>query len=150
MDLNVNYDAKWGTGAKNQRTIGPENYIGPYPFSEPENIAIKNFVDRVKPEISLAFHSKGEVIYYGFEKYNENLSHDFLIAKEISKQNGYQVIKTKNSAGGLSDYINYKLKKSAFTIELGSDSLTHPIGETHLENIFQKNKALPLVLTRFL
>jgi len=150
VDLNVNFDAKWGEGKHNKIEIDTENFIGTDILSEPETRAISDTIDRKKFDMSLAFHSKGEVIYYGFEKYKDELKKDYEIAKIISSVNHYKIIKTKNSTGGLSDYMNYKLKKSAFTIELGGDNLSHPITEKHLPNIFYKNKDIPFALTPFL
>ena len=34
VDLNVNFDARWGKGEKNVRVKGAQNYIGTHPFSE--------------------------------------------------------------------------------------------------------------------
>ena len=39
VDLNVNFDARWGGGAKNVREKASENYIGECPFSEAETRA---------------------------------------------------------------------------------------------------------------
>ena len=40
VDLNVNFDARWGTGAQNKRTAGASDYIGEYPFSAAESAAL--------------------------------------------------------------------------------------------------------------
>ena len=41
VDLNVNFDADWGEGKRNVFSPAGENYIGPFPFSEPETRALK-------------------------------------------------------------------------------------------------------------
>ena len=43
VDLNVNFDAKWGSGESNLTTINDENYIGKHPFSESETKALRDF-----------------------------------------------------------------------------------------------------------
>ena len=43
VDLNVNFDADWGTGRLNTRTRGAENCTGDFPFSEPESKALADF-----------------------------------------------------------------------------------------------------------
>ena len=146
VDLNVNFDAEWGNGKNNTKVLAKENFIGFYPNSEPENLSIINFLNTHKIDASLAFHSKGEVIYYGFKQDAETLKKNKKIARNLCKINGYTPIKTKHSTGGLSDYINLMLKIPAFTIELGNDFLTHPISERFLPDIFEKNKNLPLKL----
>ena len=147
VDLNVNYDVFWGEGKQNVTKLSSANFIGYYANSEIENINFLNFIKNVNFSGSLSFHSKGEVIYYGFKLKGERLKKEKHIVKELSKINGYLPVKTKNSTGGLSDYLSYYYKVPAFTIELGSDLLAHPINEKFLPQIFQKNKH---IITTFL
>ena len=57
VDLNRNYSFGWGTGgsSRNERS---DVYMGPKPFSEPETLAVKAFID-AKPNIRilLTFHT---------------------------------------------------------------------------------------------
>ena len=142
VDLNVNYDVFWGQGKQNVTKLSSANFIGYYANSEIENINFLNFIKNVNFSGSLSFHSKGEVIYYGFKLKGERLKKEKHIVKELSKINGYLPAKTKNSTGGLSDYLSYYYKVPAFTIELGSDLLAHPINEKFLPEIFTKNKQI--------
>lgn len=149
VDLNVNFDACWGEGEKNLKTPNYENYIGKFPFSEKESTALRDFTYFVRPDATLSFHSKGEVIYYGFRDFETN-QRDYEIALELSKTNGYSVEIAKNSVGGYKDWCISALKIPSFTIEVGSDDLTHPIGIENLDQIFDKNKDLILRLTEIL
>ena len=54
VDLNVNFDAKWGKGAKNVFYPGSENYVGASPFSEPETKALKAFTEEIRPDYTLS------------------------------------------------------------------------------------------------
>ncbi len=139
VDLNVNFDARWGQGLQNARVRGDENFIGEKPFSEPETIALRDFTYAVKPNATISYHSKGEEIYA--EK------GDLELARKLSKITGYTVKNTPNSAGGYKDWCIEKLKISAITIEVGSDSLAHPIGKEHLDDVYQKNKGVIETLT---
>jgi len=150
VDLNVNFDAKWGEGKNNRKKLGRENFIGYYPNSEIENINIINFLKETKIDLNIAFHSKGEVIYYGFEKSKEQLKKEEKIVKLISSFNGYIPIKSVNSTGGLSDYIAQKYDVPSMTVELGSDFLNHPITERYLNYIFQTNKDVPIEVLKFI
>lgn len=150
VDLNVNFDAKWGEGKSNWKKLGRENFIGYYPNSEIENINIINFLKETRIDINIAFHSKGEVIYYGFEKSKEQLKKEEEIVKLISSLNGYLAIKSVNSTGGLSDYVAQKYDVPSMTIELGSDFLNHPITERYLDYIFQTNKDVPIEVLKFI
>lgn len=150
VDLNVNFDAKWGEGKKNQKQLCRENFIGYYKNSEIENINIINFMKTIKFDAHLAFHSKGEVIYYGFNKRGDRFNVERAFVKSLSKQNKYRIIKTKKSTGGLSDYVSDTYRVPSATIELGRNVLTHPIMEDKLSEIFEKNKTIPETALAFL
>ena len=149
VDLNVNFDARWAMGDKNVKTPSSENYIGKFPFSEKESRALRDFTLKVKPDSTLSFHSKGEVIYYGFDGSN-NIKRDKNIAKRLSKVNGYQVERSVGSVGGYKDWCVEKLDIPSFTIEVGSDSLSHPIKRKYLGKIYKRNKNLINALTEIL
>ena len=68
VDLNVNFDAGWGTGRQNVRAPAPANYIGTAPFSEPETQALRDFTLEVTPSFTVSYHTKGEVIYWRYRQ----------------------------------------------------------------------------------
>lgn len=150
VDLNVNFDAKWGGGVSNIQKLARENFIGYYPNSEIENLNIINYLKKIKIDTHIAFHSKGEVIYYGFKKSDETLRQERELVKIVSSKNGYMPIVSSNSTGGLSDYIAQEYDIPSFTIELGADYLSHPISEIFLETIFSKNKEVPKAILNYL
>ena len=150
VDLNVNFDARWGEGAKNVREKSPENYIGKYPFSESETAALREFTLSVKPDMTLSYHSKGEEIYWEFFQKGKDKKRDFALANAVSKATGYPLKNAGKSAGGYKDWCIEKLKIPALTIEVGSDSLSHPIGEEFAEEIFFKNRNVIKTLTEIL
>lgn len=122
VDLNCNFEADWGMGRLNTRERGGENCIGDFPFSEPETQALKAFTLRVRPYVTFSFHTKGEEIYYEFGG-----SGDERGAAVISDCTGYAVKKIYGSCGGYKDWCIQKLHIPAYTVECGSDALTHPI-----------------------
>jgi len=153
VDLNVNFDADWGTGAQNVRIAGSENYIGPKPNSEPEVQALVDFTLRINPKATIAYHSKGEEIYYGFEPKGivipkSQLKRDARLARKLGRITGYKAIKTKNSAGGYTDWVSMHLGVPAFTLEVGNDRYDHPIGVEHLPKIFKQNRKVPRFLLK--
>lgn len=145
VDLNVNFDAKWGRGEKNIRNGVPdkifsENYIGAEPFSEKESVALRDFTILVKPNLTISYHSKGEEIYWDFDGESDDLNRDLGIARVIEKSTGYAVKNTVNSCGGYKDWCILKLKIPAVTVEVGNDGLSHPIKAKSLKEIYLKNK----------
>ena len=146
IDLNTNFDADWGEGGQNVFCPNAENFVGFYPNSEREVQNLINFTQRIKPSLTISYHSKGEVIYYGFEGESEqNIVRDRAIGEQLSTLTGYPLIFTENSTGGYKDWCIKNLQIPAYTIEVGSNSLSHPIGEENLPEIFEQNKDVPLL-----
>lgn len=146
VDLNVNFDARWGTGKSNTRVKGAENYIGEYPFSAAETRALRDFTYGIKPDMTVSYHSKGEEIYWYFYQQSEKLARDKALAEHAASLTGYRLAIPSGSAGGYKDWCVEKLGIPALTIEVGSDSLVHPIGKAHLGEIAARNKTLPIGL----
>ncbi len=151
VDLNVNFNALWGQGSQNVFCPSPGNFVGYYPESEREVRQLIAFTYRVQPNLTLSYHTKGEVIYYGFETLSpEQIARDRQIADLISSVNGYLPIKTENSVGGYSDFVSEYLGVPAFTIEIGPASAPTPIPLEFVPIAFEKNKDVPLVLLDYL
>ncbi len=147
VDLNVNFDAKWGSGKQNVKIPNSENYIGEKPFSESESRALRDFTLLVNPNITLSYHSKGEEIYWFFYQDKKFIDRDYKIAKCLKKTTHYKIKTLFDSAGGYKDWCIEKLKIPSFTIEVGSDKLSHPIGEENIKKIYKKNRKVIKVLT---
>ncbi len=133
VDLNVNFDARWGTGRCNVSRPAAENYIGVRPFCVPESKALRDFTLSVRPNFTLSWHTKGEEIYWRFHQPIFRKNRDRKLAALLAAQCGYALKETPYSAGGYKDWCVEKLKIPAFTIEAGSDLLSHPIGRESLE-----------------
>lgn len=146
VDLNTNFDVDWGQGGQNVRCPNSQNFIGFYPNSEREVNALINFTNKIKPSLTISYHSKGEVIYYGFTQENEtDLLRDRQIGQQLSNLTGYPLLPTENSSGGYKDWCIRYLKIPAYTIEVGNENLSHPITEENLPEIFEQNKDVPLL-----
>lgn len=146
VDLNVNFNALWGGGIQNLDCPAPGNFIGYYPNSEREVNALIEFTLSVQPALTLSYHTKGNVIYYGFETLTaEEIARDFQIAQVLAQATGYEPIQTEQSTGGYSDWVSDNLRVPAFTIEVGNPEDPHPIGLDKLPDIFERNKEVPFV-----
>ncbi len=139
VDLNVNFPAKWGKGAKNAFQAGRENYVGEKPFSEPETIALKEFTEKIKPNFTLSYHTKGEEIYWYFYQSLHTCPLHKGLAMEISEATGYPLAYAKNSVGGYKDWCISRFQIPSFTVEAGRDSLSHPLKRDSLPDIIDKN-----------
>lgn len=151
VDCNVNFDALWGHGKSNIRQPAGANFIGFNPNSE---IEVQNLIEltrQIKPVLTLSYHTKGNVIYYGFEVLTKNqIKRDLFIAKQLAKINGFKPIKTYKSTGGYSDFVSQNFGVPSFTVEFGKDSLKHPIGQQYLDELLKNNLEIPLICHRAL
>ena len=145
VDLNVNFDALWGGGSQNIFCPASGNFVGYYPNSEREVIALINFTYLIRPALTISYHTKGEVIYYGFETLNENnLNRDRMIGERLSEVTGYELVRTIASTGGYSDWVSQNLQVPAYTIEVGNPNIPHPLGTENLPTVIEQNKDVPL------
>ena len=141
VDLNVNFDADWGGGAQNRRCPSPESFIGYYSMSEREVNVLATFTRKISPYATLSYHTKGEVIYYGFPGQNENsLARDEAVAYRLSAVTGYTPVLTRGSAGGYKDWCIRTFDIPAFTVEIAPATAEHPVGEEYLPEAFEQNK----------
>ena len=141
VDLNNNFDAKWGTGKENVTEPAFHGFIGSYPESEPETQALVKLTEKIKPCFTISFHSKGEEIYWDFFQNSKQRKRDRNIAKLFAKSTGYKIKSTeKTSSGGYKDWCVQKFKIPSITVEVGDDNLSHPISPKFLPEIYNKNK----------
>ena len=141
VDLNTNFDADWGGGSSNKRCPSAESFIGYYPMSEREVNVLAEFTRNIDPYATISYHTKGEVIYYGFPGQKEDsLARDEAIAYRLSAVTGYTPILTSGSTGGYKDWCIRNYDIPSFTIEAGAPSAAHPLGEEYLSEMFERNK----------
>jgi len=127
VDLNVNFDANWGSGAQNILVKGSANYIGKCPFSEAETKALRKFTLKKKPLSTISYHCLGQEIYWEFGQKGEEYIKDKKIVEFLNEPLGYKVLADDGkSAGGYKDWCIQKLKIPSFTIELCPDEYLHP------------------------
>lgn len=143
VDLNVNFDAKWGKGKYNLMQPSSENYIGECANSEIETNNLINFTNSVKPCATISYHSKGDIIFWKFGQEKENLQRDKRYAKMLSNYTSYPLVDGNESVGGYKDWCINTLKIPSFTIEVGQDKYDLPMIYSQFETIYEINKDVP-------
>lgn len=141
VDLNVNFDAKWGTGAQNVKEPAPGNYIGPEPESEAETKAIIAFTENIRPALTLSYHTKGEEVYWGFLN-NDNFKRE---AERIANTLKYTLKSSIDSAGGYKDWFTMSFGRLGLTVECGNDNFPHPYPENEINNLYMQHKNITYV-----
>lgn len=137
VDLNVNFDARWGEGLYNIRFPAAANYIGPAPFSEPETCALRDFTLSVRPQYTISYHTLGGEIYWHFHQPFLRSARDKRLARVLSDLTGYPLKEAPGSVGGYKDWCVEKLRIPAFTVEVGDG--VHPLGWEALDDILRHN-----------
>lgn len=143
VDLNVNFNARWGEGAQNVTYPAPGNYIGQFPFSEYENMALRSLTERVKPSVTLSYHAKGNVIYKGFGCVDPNID----CAQRIADATGYPLLNSYDSAGGYKDWYVTTFQKLGLTIEVGDASVAYDRLIDYLPEIYAQNAGVLSIAT---
>lgn len=148
VDINCNFDARWGTGKGNLTYPSPSSYIGERAESEAETAALVRFTQRVKPVMTVSYHALGREIYYEFGQTGKRLKRDRELAELAAGYLGYTLVHGDlGSAGGYKDYCVEKLGIPALTIEIVSEEHTHPLTEDDLIGE-DKNIWLPMILAQ--
>jgi carboxypeptidase T len=72
VDLNRNWGTDWNGGESTSTDSGNDLYVGPEPFSEPETLALRDFI-LARPNIAahIDFHSYSQVILQAWAHTNE-------------------------------------------------------------------------------
>jgi hypothetical protein len=145
VDLNRNYDFNWAFGGSEE--VGSERYKGEYPFSESENNAIRNLLNKKKFVLSISYHSQGEVIYYPWNWKDRFAPDDSLLteiatglASSIKTFNGDTTYKAERGAGTVGQSYTYFYGKYGvfdFIIETGKGTHIYPCEGR--ENVVKSN-----------
>jgi g-D-glutamyl-meso-diaminopimelate peptidase len=135
VDLNDQFPARWELEkARNPGQPGPRDYVGEHPLSEPEAIAMADLTRRRDFARVLAFHTQGEVIYWGFENLEPPESE--VLVNEFARVSGYQPVKTIESYAGYKDWFIQDWRRPGFTVELGSG--TNPLPLSQFDEIYEE------------
>jgi len=132
VDLNRNYGFQWGTGGSDTDTSS-EVYMGLTPFSEPESMAMKNFVEaHLNAKVLVSFHSYSELILYPWgHKYSpidNTKDHQVFetMAKTMATWNHYKPEQASSlyiASGDTTDWAYGAHGIFAFTFELSPNNM---------------------------
>lgn len=136
VDLNRNYGYRWNTGGSSSDP-GSEVYHGPSPFSEPETVAVKRFVESIPNlRILLSFHTFSELILYPWGHTNDPvIGRDGEVFKQMAQTmaqwNGYTPQQASGlyiASGDTCDWAYGERQIFCFTFELSPRNAWGPIG----------------------
>lgn len=138
VDLNVNFNALWGTGASNVFEPSPSDYVGQYALSEPESRALALFTLKIAPEATVSMHARGEVIYGGFGCYDPLPE----LARSIADGCGYPLLRAEGSVGGYKDWFIATTAKLGLTVEVGSNDTPYDRLDSQIEELVARTRGI--------
>ncbi|HEX7065860.1 MAG TPA: LysM peptidoglycan-binding domain-containing protein [Bacillales bacterium] len=141
VDLNHQWPAAWEEeAATSPDHPSPSHYGGPYPLSEPETQAVAEFTRNHDFRMVLAYHSQGQVIYWGFRGLAPEESEG--IVERFAVLSGYEPVRLAGSGAGYKDWFIQEYRRPGFTIEVGLGKNPLPISQ--FDGIYRRN--LPVLL----
>ena len=142
VDLNLQYPAGWLKAREIKFTQGytrpgPRDYVGRAPLNQRESIALAEYTEEIDPDLVLAYHTQGEVIYWQFQDYEVPGARE--LAEEFARLSGYALEDTpyESSFAGYKDWFIRKFRRPGFTIEVGSGE--NPLPLSQFEKIYKDN-----------
>lgn len=141
VDLNKQFPALWERDAvMGPQEPSPRDYSGTAPLTEPEVQGLAELTRRSDFSMVLAFHTQGEVIYWGFHGLEPPES--AILAARFAAVSGYEAIRFVDSTAGYKDWFIQDWRRPGFTIELGSG--INPLPLSQLPDIYEKSLGIML------
>lgn len=150
VDLNRQYDAGWKTIKGNPGRPSYKNYKGKAPATASEVKAVLKLEAEIRPEIAVAYHSSGKILYWNYKQKGANYKRDHAYAKAIGKMTGYGLVYPgpNPSGGGFTDWFIQKRKRPGFTPEISRYvyETNPPVSE--FSRAWKENQAVGLYVAR--
>ena len=148
VDLNLQYPAGWLMAREIKFSQGftspaPRDYVGRFPLSQIEAQALYDYTERIDPEIVIAWHSQGEVIYWQYGGIEVPGARE--LAERFAALSGYALEDTPyaSSFAGYKDWFIQAFRRPGFTIEVGTG--TSPLPLSQFADIYRAS--LPILVT---
>ena len=134
VDLNLQYPAGWLRAreikfSQGFTRPGPRDYVGRFPLSQIESQALADYTQRIDPEIVIAWHSQGQVIYWQYGGIEVSGARE--LAERFAGLSGYALEDTpyNSSFAGYKDWFIQYFRRPGFTIEVGSGENPLPLSQ---------------------
>ena len=145
VDLNLNYPASWDLAKEIKEQQGfdrpaPRDYPGAKPLDQRETAALAAYTACIRPDILLAYHTQGRVIYPGYRDIDPPGARD--LAAKFSAASGYAVedVPPESGNAGFKDWFLQRFHRPGFTIEAGLGE--NPLPITQLPQLIRENEPL--------
>lgn len=142
VGVNWNYDKDW-YASKNSAPRGSTGFNGESAGTEPETVAISNYVDSNCFEAYISVHTQGQIFYWAEDK-NNPTGLDALIQKDT----GFSIVREKaeGRGGSFFDYVYRKYNKPTITIELCPYIGNYPFPNERFDTAWNPAKNIFLIV----
>ena len=141
VDLNLNYPAGWRQAREIKFTQGytrpgPRDFVGRAPLDQRETRALAGYTRFIDPDLVLAYHSQGEVIYWQF---GEEVPGARELGEQFAEISGYELADTpyESSFAGYKDWFIQEFRRPGYTIEVGTGD--NPLPLSQFDKIYRDN-----------
>lgn len=145
VDLNLNYPAGWERARQIKASRGygapaPRDYPGERPLDQPETSALAAYTCCIRPELVLAYHTQGSVIYHTYD--GVCLPCADALARELAAASGYvlEPVPPESANAGFKDWFLERFRRPGFTVEAGLGE--NPLPLSQLDEMYARNAPL--------
>ncbi len=134
VDLNLQYPAMWEQAREIKFAQGfdrpaPRDYVGAAPLSAPESRALADFTRELDPELILAYHTQGSVIYWRYLDREPEGARE--LGLRLAAVSGYALEDAPYASGfaGYKDWFIAAFDRPGYTVEAGLGENPLPPGQ---------------------
>lgn len=142
VDLNLNFPAGWERARQIKASRGygapaPRDYPGERPLDQPETSALAAYTCCIRPELVLAYHTQGSVIYHTYD--GVCLPCADALARELAAASGYALepVPPESANAGFKDWFLERFRRPGFTVEAGLGE--NPLPLSQLDEMYARN-----------
>lgn len=141
-DLNLQYPAGWEEAKRIKYAQGytgpaPRDFVGTAPLSAPEARALRDLTLQVDPDLTLAYHTQGNTIYWKYLDFDPPLARKY--AECFAAASGYALSETPYASGfaGYKDWFIQDFDRPGYTVECGEGE--NPLPLDQFDAIYRAN-----------
>ena len=142
VDLNLQYPAGWLRARQikfSQGFIwpGPRDFVGRAPLTQPEVQALAGYTEAIDPDLVLAYHSQGRVIYWRYDDIEVPGARE--LGERMAAVSGYALDETppESAYAGYKDWFIKFFRRPGYTVEVGKG--VNPLPLSQFDEIYRDN-----------
>lgn len=146
IDLNRNWDVRWNRIP----VLKPkwEMAKGSKPFSEPEVIALRNFVLEHPFKAYITYHSSGQIMFWEYGDGKGGKAKATTLVRDLSKVTGYTIMKNSQTSptAASEPWVGKKKDAPAVTMEIAPYAGNGPVPLSRWASVWKKNQTVGLLV----